>query len=100
MVNQLSSSCKWHEGEEMLAIDQDGIGCPECGRMIATQICEGCHNEYLDWLHKGWDDIIAGPAVTSSGDFCCTHCLPRIEREMEEQEEEDTYDYGWGGEDY
>ena len=85
--------CKWHEKEEPIE-EGETVGCPECGRMIATKICEACGNEFLDWSWRIWDDIMAGPAATSSGDFCCTYCLPHIEAARERQEDEDAMDYG------
>jgi hypothetical protein len=50
------------------------IGCPECGHMIATTQCPYCKLWFIDWGHDTFDDVIAGPNVTSSGDFCCTYC--------------------------
>lgn len=95
------NKCEWHENESPLSPDEVA-GCPECGRMIATKTCEGCGEEFYDWDHRGFDDILAGPACTSSGDFCCTYCLPHIERERERAEEEDAewdpeaeYPYDW-----
>ncbi len=85
------NNCNWHRNEESIE-DNQTVGCPECGRLIATTTCPKCGKEFLNWDHRGCDDIIAGPAVTSFGDFCCTACLSRLERENEEIDE-DYYDY-------
>ena len=90
----MSINCDWHKDEEPLSED-DPNGCPECGRMIHTKICESCGDEFLDWEYRGFDDIMAGPAVDRRGDFCCTYCLPHIEADLEQQEEEDGLDFGY-----
>ena len=88
------ANCKWHKNEEPIQ-DGETVGCPDCGRLIATKICSNCGQEFLDWAHRGYDDIIAGPAATSNGDFCCRACLPGIEREIERQDEEDSLEFGF-----
>ena len=90
----MNNNCSWHEKETMID-PEETIGCPECGRLIATKDCETCHLTFLDWSYRGFDDIVAGPAATSNGDFCCTHCLPHIESDIEKQEEEDALDFGF-----
>ncbi len=95
----MKKACEWHKDDDPIEIDDEGLGfpgCPECGRLIATKDCRGCGKTFLDWEYSGWDDIVAGPCGTSSGDFCCTHCAPFIEAEWERQEEEDAYEFEYG----
>jgi hypothetical protein len=66
---------------------EEAPGCPECGRMINTEFCDDCRLEFMVW-GGGYDDIIAGAAADSAGDFCCVACLPFKESAMEEAESE------------
>jgi len=91
--------CKWHEGDTPILQDPDpemyvAPGCSNCGTMYPTKDCEdtdigkGCKLEFLDWEDKGFDDIMAGPYVTTSGDLYCQRCGPR----MDEEEDDDVYE--------
>lgn len=71
-------------------MEKEPPGCDECGRLISTIICDECGMEFLDWDDNGFDDVMAGPAITSMGDFCCKRCLTRIESEMEMEMETET----------
>lgn len=97
--------CKWHEGDD--PVIQDPVpenymapGCQNCGAMYPTKDCgdtqlgPGCGLEFLDWDNKGFDVVIAGPYVTTSGDLYCTRCGPRMDEEEESAiDEEYAYDY-------
>lgn len=96
--------CKWHEGDDPIIQDPNpenylAPGCQNCGTMYPTKECEqtdfgpGCGLEFLDWEDRSFDDVIAGPYVTSSGDLYCMRCGPRIDEEREELQYEDIYDY-------
>lgn len=94
--------CKWHEGDTPIIQDPDpenylAPGCSNCGTMYPTKECEdtafgkGCGLEYLDWGEKAFDDVIAGPYVTTSGDLYCFRCGPRMDEEEEQADDEDYY---------
>lgn len=87
-LEPLVGPCDWHYGDEPIEAD-DSPGCPNCGRLLNTRTCESCHKEFLDWSASGFDDVMAGPSASSSGDLCCTGCISRVERELEEAEESD-----------
>lgn len=99
--------CKWHEGDDPIIQDPNpenysAPGCQNCGAMYPTKECEdttlgpGCGLEFLDWQSKGFDDVIAGPYVTSSGDLYCTRCGPRMDEEEEAAIDEDyPYDFDY-----
>lgn len=61
--------------------------------MYATRDCEKCGKTFLDWKARGYDDVIAGPYVTSSGDMYCARCGPAHDR-AQEQHESDEF-LGW-----
>lgn len=70
--------------------------------MYPTKDCEdtplgpGCGLEFLDWEDKNFDDVIAGPYVTTSGDLYCQRCGPRMDEEEEEAVDEDyPYDFDY-----
>jgi hypothetical protein len=94
--------CKWHERDTPIIQDPypDNYmppGCQNCGAMYPTKECEdtdigkGCGLEFLDWQSRGFDDVIAGPYVTTSGDLYCTRCGPRTDEEEEDGYEPDYY---------
>jgi hypothetical protein len=68
------TECEWHDGEKPI-VEDDTPGCPNCQRLYHTKICDGCGYEFLDWDCSSHDDIIAGPAVSESGDMYCTGCI-------------------------
>lgn len=82
-------NCNWHKGDQPVPVN---IGCEYCGTMLDTKECEGCRQEFLDWEAKGYDDIIAAPYVSSSGDLMCARCGPQYDRDEEEREQEE-YEY-------
>lgn len=85
---EVDPRCEWHKGDEPLDVECEP-GCPNCGKMIEWKTCEGCHADFLDWSIRDFDDVISGPAVTSSGDFMCIPCARRHEAEEERALEED-----------
>lgn len=42
--------------------------------------------EFLDWEDRSFDDVIAGPYVTTGGDLACMRCGPQQDHEAEESE--------------
>ncbi len=92
---QCSASCGWHKKEKPIK-DGDTPGCCGCGAVYATRSCEKCGETFLDWKAKGYDDVIAGPCVTTSGDLYCTRCGPRHDRAQEEADEDAFFDDGNG----
>lgn len=90
--------CKWHEGDEPTEIEDESVdnyfppGCSYCGTMLSTKTCENCAMEFLDWSDKSFDDVIAGPYVSTSGDLMCMRCGPAHDHEAEEAEAEE-WDY-------
>lgn len=89
------SGCGWHKDEEPV---QPGIGCEYCSTMLSTKTCEGCDLEFLDWEDKSFDDIIAGPYVSLSGDLMCMRCGPSNDSEREQAaEDEYEYDFDYDG---
>lgn len=89
--------CEWHDGEiAYYTAAEDVPYCPECGRMIAVKECGACHDTFMDWDYRSFDDIVAGPGVTRQGDFCCIYCLYFIEAELEQQEMEDAEELDFG----
>lgn len=88
--------CAWHQDDYPYE-SPDEVTCPECSRMIATKLCNGCGRYFIDWEYIGFDDIMAGGAATSQGDFCCTHCLPLVEQEIEESYDDWDDWYGFSG---
>lgn len=90
--------CKWHEGDEPTEIEDESVdnymppGCSYCGTMLSTKTCDNCAMEFLDWEDRSFDDVIAGPYVTTSGDLACMRCGPRMDHDAEEAESEE-YDY-------
>lgn len=82
--------CKWHEGDEPTEIEDESVdnylppGCPYCGTMLSTKTCENCAMEFLDWEDKSFDDVIAGPYVSTSGDLMCMRCGPYNDARAEE----------------
>lgn len=95
--------CKWHERDDPVIQDPNPEnhmppGCQNCGSMYPTKDCEGtalgpgCGLEFIDWGDRNFDDVIAGPYVTSSGDLYCMRCGPQMDAEEEESEYEE-YDY-------
>lgn len=85
------NKCEWHKDDQPVLV---GIGCEYCGTMYSTKTCEGCKREFLDWEDRSFDDMIAGPYVSESGDLMCVRCGPHNDREREEAAE-DEYDYGY-----
>lgn len=90
--------CKWHEGDTPIVQDPDldlymAPGCQECGAMYYTKDCAGCGLEFLDWSDRSFDDVMAGPYASASGDLYCARCGPRHDREAERAEDEENYDY-------
>jgi DNA-directed RNA polymerase subunit RPC12/RpoP len=86
--------CKWHKSEKPIE-DGETVGCPNCGTMLSTKDCEGCGKEFLDWEDRSFDDIIAGPYATASGDLACMRCGPRDDGRREEAEDQEAVYYGW-----
>ena len=91
----MNNTCEWHKGEYAVFI---GIGCDYCSSLLATKTCDNCKQEFLDWDDKSFDDIIAGPYVSASGDLMCMKCGPYHDREAElinaaEDYDEPEYDY-------
>lgn len=80
------SKCDWHKGDSE---DDVGLTCPDCSRLLATKNCEGCGKAFLDWESRGYDDIVAAPAATSSGDLVCVRCVRDYDHEDEDGEDYD-----------
>lgn len=86
-------SCIWHLNDQPV---DHSIGCEYCGTLLSTVDCKNCGKTFIDWEDSSFDDVIAGPYVTSSGDLACMRCGPQQERQREVAEEEDAeylYDY-------
>jgi hypothetical protein len=70
--------CRWHKGEPPASYEaEDGHAlayCPNCGRMLWTELCPRCRKDFIAWGAKGFDDICAGALVNESGDVCCRRC--------------------------
>lgn len=81
--------CEWHKDDQP---SSPSDGCQYCGTLYSTKDCEGCRQVFLDWADKSFDDIIAGPYVSESGDLMCMRCGPRRDQERE-QYIEDEYEY-------
>jgi hypothetical protein len=81
------AGCQWHAGDIPVEID-DTPSCPNCQRLLATKLCSACGEEFLDWGHLDYDDVLAGPVASSSGDLSCTGCIGQVERELERAEDE------------
>lgn len=81
-----SAGCAWHAKDEPVAMED--ISCPNCQRLLATRTCEACKQEFLDWGHEGFDDVLAGPCGSSQGDLCCTACIGSVERDIERADDE------------
>lgn len=83
--------CKWHKGEYPMTYDpgpDTSIAqayCPECGCMLDTKTCERCGIGFLNWEAKGFDDIMAAPSVTESGDLMCVCCCKRWQEDEDEE---------------
>ena len=89
------TDCKWHEQDE--PVGPEGIGCQDCGKMLATKTCLACGKEFLDWEDRNHDDILSGPYVTEAGDLCCISCGRIEDARMNRDDDWDTED--WYGED-
>lgn len=85
--------CSWHEGDDPLPKQSDKEyippGCQNCGTMYLTRDCVMCKREFLDWSNTSFDDVIAGPYITASGDLYCVRCGPQFDEEEEEHKEFD-----------
>lgn len=79
------NKCDWHKDGQPVPVN---IGCEYCSTMLETKDCAGCDQTFLDWEAKGYDDIIAAPYVSTSGDLMCARCGPRNDRDEEESEDE------------
>lgn len=88
--------CAWHEGDTGWRVRPDESpydGCAHCGRLLDTRMCEGCGLTFLNWENRSFDDVLSGPAVTSSGDVLC---IPCADADAEEEERaKDLYADGW-----
>lgn len=87
------ASCLWHRREKPIQ-ENDSTGCCGCGAMYVTRDCENCGKTFLDWNARGYDDVVAGPYVTCSGDLYCTRCGPRRDRAEEEREADEFFEEG------
>lgn len=86
-------ACKWHRGDEAVDWEESPPSCPECGCLIHTKECRRCGLDFMDWRSTSWDDVMAAPGFTSSGDFMCIRCAERHEEaEQESYDEEGGYD--------
>ena len=83
----VSAGCAWHEGDDPVELN-DTVSCSNCQRLLATRTCESCRQEFLDWEHEGYDDVLAGPFASSDGDLCCRGCIGSVERDIERAEGE------------
>lgn len=83
----MSEACQWHAGFQPIDEDELSLHCQYCGRILYDRQCSGCQQFFLDYSEAGHDDVMARPAVTSSGDLCCAVCLPGLERDEEIAEE-------------
>lgn len=82
----MSKSCTWHAGDEAV---HPSIGCEYCGNMIATRQCENCRRYFMDWEDSSFDDVVAGPYVSESGDLMCMRCGPFHDEQSRNAEEEE-----------
>lgn len=90
-------SCAWHKDEQDV---HPSIGCEYCGTMLSTRDCKNCRRTFLDWDDSSFDDVVAGPFCTSSGDLACWRCGPEQERQRERAEDEDAVYCGDYDDDY
>lgn len=86
--------CQWHKGDTPVSYDpapDSSVAyayCPECGCMLDTKDCLRCGMSFLDFSAQGFDDIMAAPCVTNSGDMTCVRCCTRSNEEEERDEAE------------
>ena len=90
VMDERKASCLWHKKENPIK-ENEPPGCCGCGAMYATRDCENCGKTFLDWNARGYDDVVAGPYVTTSGDMYCTRCGPRRDRAEEEREADEFF---------
>lgn len=87
--------CGWHAGTPPCL---DGESCQNCGKLLATKLCDGCQHAFLDWSAQGGDDIVGAPRVTEGGDLCCARCAAQhadddeLWDEWDEMDDEDEID--------
>lgn len=79
-----TETCDWHKDDEPI---NETEHCQYCSRMLDSKTCEGCGQEFLDWSSTAFDDIIAGPCATNSGDLACIACVGRLNRDEEDDED-------------
>ena len=79
-------ACNWHKGMEPENWDDYPPSCPECGCLLDTKQCPRCGQDFLDFGGNFWDDVMASPSVSSSGDLACCRCVSRLE-----ENDEDSY---------
>ncbi len=87
------SICKWHEGMSPENWNDSLPSCSECGCLLDTKLCPRCGNDFLDFAGNHFDDVMASPSVTSSGDLACCRCAERMEQEDEEGGYNDQLEY-------
>lgn len=75
----------WYDSEENIPC------CPDCGKMLNTDICIWCGASNLSYGNSG-DDLMADASVTSSGDLVCANCAEDIE-DAENEESFDDFGY-------
>jgi DNA-directed RNA polymerase subunit RPC12/RpoP len=61
--------------------------------MLSTKTCAGCRQDFLDWEDHSFDDIIAGPYCSLSGDLMCTRCGPQSDARAEDAEDAESEAY-------
>ena len=88
-------ACNWHKGMTPENWDEYSPSCPECGCLLDTKLCLRCGKDFLDFGRNRYDDVMASPSVTPSGDLVCCRCASRIEHEDEESAYNDSPEYDY-----
>lgn len=83
--------CKWHEGMEVVDWNGSPASCPDCGCLLDTKQCRRCGKDFLDFNSNSFDDVMAAPTVTESGDLVCVRCARNYDNP------DDQYDDDYGG---
>ena len=83
----LRSRCAWHRGDT--PCENDMPGCQDCGSLLDIKECRGCGHWFLDFGSVSFDDVVAAPTVTNSGDLVCIRCVGHYEDEFSDEFEDE-----------
>jgi len=78
------TSCEWHKGDTPV-LNNEPVGCQDCGKLFWTRTCESCGKTFLDWELQGHDDVCSAPYVTEDGDLLCYSCFRAYQQDIEEE---------------